>query len=843
MLLKELLVDRGDCSVELYEGSAASWKCVKRGSPGLWREFEAELSRGGDVVDAPVVVAIILGIVEGVRTVGLGFCNVDAHRLGGCVFVDDEHFCQLETALTQIGAREVVIPKDLLPQSDGQIASAAGGISLADRTRLIDVLNRCGVLYTERPRVEFSAKSLVQDLKRLIKNGPESVEAYRCLIDDQLASAALSAIITFADLLADESNHGRVSLEVYSTGRYMKLDAAALQALNILRGRGESNDSFSLYGLLNRGKTAMGKRLLKAWIKQPLTDPKDISLRHDIVESFVTDTSLRSDLLSLHLRGLPDVDRLSRKLDRRSATLQDLCQLYRASSRLPLIESAIRSHLGPHTSTLCRRYADVLAQVHDAEHLTKFEELLEAAIDLDRIPDEYLIASTYDEGLAEIENEKLAVENEIQKLANEAADDLGLVLDKTVKLEWHKSANRRLRCLRITAKEEKVVRKKLQAKYLELETRKDGIKFTNRQLRNAAERLQNLTLDYDKRQETLVSQVVQVASTFAEVWERVSSLLAELDVLCAFADLAVSAPKPYVRPEILEANAGVIKLVASRHPCVEAQDGVSFIPNDACLQHGESWFQVITGPNMGGKSTFVRQIGVCVLMAQIGSFVPCDSAQIAVRDAIFARVGAGDCQMRGISTFMAEMLETAAILKGATASSLVIIDELGRGTSTWDGMGLAWAISEHLMNEIGAATLFATHFHELTLLEGATGVKNLHVKSALDPSGGGLTMLYQVCEGFSDQSLGIHVAEFAKFPHEIVEAAKQKAKEFEDYHPSTDDHIASRKRKRSHLIKETLTEFASEPFDSLEGEKLQASLSAWVERFQGLEVGLEALVS
>ncbi|KAF6256271.1 DNA mismatch repair protein [Scenedesmus sp. NREL 46B-D3] len=698
-VLRVLLLEGGQHSVQLWEGAGATWSLARS---------------------------------EGQRVVGVAFLDAATRRLGACELPDDDHFCCLEALLMQLGVKEVVLPKLGTGKDGSTQADAGAAAAAAEGRRLRDALSRVGVMGSEAARASFATKHLEQDLARLLAQSG-SVEQHRDVLERPCASAALAGLVAFASLTSDGSGLGKHSLALYDPGRFMRLDAAASRALNVLPQRLDGSASFSLYGIMARGKTAMGKRLLKAWLKAPLVDPAAIQQRLDIVEALVTDQGLREAVRDA-LRGMPDIERLARKLEAQRASLADLCQLYRASSVLPRLEEALRCHEGPAAELLVSRYAAPLAEHHDESHLTKFELLLEASLDLEAVPQEYLISAAYDSRLQSLRDDKDAVEAEIASLAAAAAKDLGLILDKTIKLEWHKAANTKTRCLRITQKEEKVVRSKLNARYMTLETRKDGTKFTSRALKGAAERQAELSGRYEGLQKDLVAQqVVGVAATFTGVWVEVAGLIAELDVLAGFADLATADPtRPYCKPEILDRDEGDIVIKGSRHPCVEVQEGVSFVSNDCVMERGASWFNIITGPNMGGKSTFIRQVGCLVLMAQVGCFVPADSARIAPRDAIFARVGAGDCQQRGVSTFMAEMLETGAILRGASSRSLIIIDELGRGTSTYDGFGLAWAIAEHIMQHIGAPALFATHFHELTDIRGPGGVANLHVQTQLE---------------------------------------------------------------------------------------------------------------
>lgn len=823
-IARDLLLERTDRTLELYEGSGSNWTLVRSGTPGNIGSFDDVLFANNDMQDSPVVVALFPNSHGNVCTVGLSYVDLTKRVLGLAEFLDDNHFTNVESALVALGCKECVLPLESGKSSEFRA--------------LHDAMNKCSIMITERKKNEFKARDLVQDLGRLVKG---SIEPVRDLVAGfEFAPVALGALLSYAELLANESNYGSFTIAKYNLDSYMRLDSAAMRALNVLESKTDANKNFSLFGLMNRTCTAgMGKRLLNRWLKQPLLDINEINSRLDLVQTFVEDTALRQDLRQ-HLKRVSDIERLVHILQKRRAGLQHIIKLYQSTIRLPYIKSALERYDGQFSSLIKERYLDPLDSWTDDDHLNKFAALVETSVDLDQLENgEYMISPGYDAALATLKNEQESLELQIHNLHKQTAYDLDLPLDKALKLDKGTQFGH---VFRITKKEEPKIRKKLTTQFIVLETRKDGVKFTNTKLKRFSDQYQKIVEEYRNCQKNLVNRVVETTATFSEVFELLAGMLSELDVLLSFADLATSCPTPYTRPDITTSDVGDIILLGSRHPCVEAQDWVNFIPNDCNLIRGKSWFHIITGPNMGGKSTFIRQVGVNILMAQVGSFVPCNKASISVRDCIFARVGAGDCQLRGVSTFMQEMLETASVLKGATDKSLIIIDELGRGTSTYDGFGLAWAICEHLVEVIKAPTLFATHFHELTALglenprpdpdmKQITGVANYHVSAHIDSSSRKLTMLYKVEPGPCDQSFGIHVAEFANFPENVVALAREKAAELEDFSPTaiiSDDareEVASKRKRewdaedvsrgvtRAHQF---LKEFTDMPLETME---------------------------
>jgi DNA mismatch repair protein MSH2 len=588
-----------------------------------------------------------------------------------------------------------------------------------------------------------------------------------------------SCLIDYLQLLDYPDNMNQYTIDTYNLSQYVRLDGSAFKALNLMPGAKDSNKYSSLYGLLNHCKTSQGSRLLSQWLKQPCTNHQDIQERLDLVQIFLDDYQLKDTLHSQLLKSIPDLCRICNRVKRNKSSLQDVIRLYQVVIKLPEFVQAIDQ--SQHAPQLEAAYNRFLREYTTS--LQKLQEMVEETVDLAAADNHvYKIKPNFDPKLKEVDVQMENTLNQINKLYRQMANQLDLEMDKKIKLE---RSNAYGYCFRVTKSDAPKLRN--EPGIVELSIQKTATFFTTAKLKQLSEEYEDLSTSYNTVQSALVSQVLVVTSSYCNVFEALNGLIAHLDVIISFAQAAESAPFPYVKPNILTGESDRLELRGARHPCLERQEDVSFIPNNLSMERDKKEFLIITGPNMGGKSTYIRQTAIIVLMAQIGSFVPCTQADICIFDGILARVGAGDSQLKGISTFMAEMLETSNIIKSATSRTLIVIDELGRGTSTYDGFGLAWAISEHISTNIKAFCLFATHFHELTTLKDKVPtVHNLHVTAHIDSNSRKMALLYEIREGVCDQSFGIHVAEIANCPSSVVKLAKRKVEQLEAQEQYTD---------------------------------------------------------
>lgn len=796
--LREALFKLGK-RVEIWETTGRmQWKIKKQASPGNLQDVEDEL--GGQLDSAPIILAVkVSARASEARNVGVCFADASVRELGVSEFLDNDLYSNLESLLIQLGVKECLV----------QLDASKKDVELAKMRTIAD---SCGIAVAERAIGDFGTKDIEQDLSRLLRG--ELAVGILPQTDLKLAMGSAAALIKYLGVLSDPSNFGQYQLYQHDLSQYMKLDASALKALNLMPGPRDGSKNMSLYGLLNHCKTPVGSRLLAQWLKQPLMSLEEIEKRQQLVEAFVVDTELRQTMQEEHLRSIPDLYRLSKRFQKKLANLEDVVRAYQVAIRLP-------GFIGTLEGVMDEQYKDPLDASYTSKlidysnSLAKLQEMVETTIDLDALErHEFIIKPEFDESLRILRKKLDKVKQAIDGEHRDVSKDLNQEIGKKLFLENHRVHGW---CFRLTRTEAACIRMK--QRYQECSTQKNGVYFTTQRMTELRREIQQLTENYNRTQSGLVSEVVGVAASYCPVLEKLAGILAHLDVVISFAHVSVHAPTSYVRPKIHPRGEGNTILKEARHPCMEMQDDIQFITNDVSLIRGSSEFLIITGPNMGGKSTYIRQIGVIALMAQVGCFVPCLEAELTLFDSILARVGASDSQLKGVSTFMAEMLETANILKSATSESLIIIDELGRGTSTYDGFGLAWAISEHIVKEIGSFAMFATHFHELTaLVDEYPQVQNLHVVAhigdATDKDRREVTLLYKVEEGVCDQSFGIHVAELVRFPEKVVNMAKRKADELEDFstkhETSAIKHCKEDVEEGSTLLKEMLVQWKKE---------------------------------
>ncbi|KAL4820780.1 putative DNA mismatch repair protein Msh2 [Aspergillus spinulosporus] len=755
------------------------WTKVKQASPGNLQDVEEELGAIGmeGSTGAPIIMAVKLSAKAGeARNVGVCFADASVRELGVSEFLDNDVYSNFEALVIQLGVKECLVVQDV-NRKDVEVA------------KIRAICDTCGIAISERPASDFGVRDIEQDLTRLLRD--ERSAGTLPQTELKLAMGSAAALIRYLGVMSDATNFGQYQLYQHDLAQYMKLDAAALRALNLMPGPRDGSKSMSLFGLLNHCKTPVGSRLLAQWLKQPLMDLAEIEKRQRLVEAFVVSTELRQTMQEEHLRSIPDLYRLAKRFQRKQANLEDVVRVYQVAIRLPGFVNSLENVMDEEYQTPLETEYTAKLRNYSAS-LAKLEEMVETTVDLDALENhEFIIKPEFDDSLRIIRKKLDQLRHDMYLEHKAVAKDLDQEMDKKLFLENHRVYGW---CFRLTRNEAGCIRNK--KAYQECSTQKNGVYFTTSTMQSLRREHDQLSSNYNRTQTGLVSEVVNVAASYCPVLEQLAGVLAHLDVIVSFAHASVHAPTAYTKPKIHPRGTGNTVLKEARHPCMEMQDDISFITNDVSLIRDESSFLIITGPNMGGKSTYIRMIGVIALMAQTGCFVPCTEAELTIFDCILARVGASDSQLKGVSTFMAEMLETSNILKSATSDSLIIIDELGRGTSTYDGFGLAWAISEHIVTEIRCFGLFATHFHELTALADRypKSVKNLHVVAFI---GDGttenedakekrktrqkVTLLYRVEPGICDQSFGIHVAELVRFPEKVVNMARQKAEELEDF--------------------------------------------------------------
>ena len=550
------------------------------------------------------------------------------------------------------------------------------------------------------------------------------------------------------------------TIQPYSTGQFMILDTSTRRNLELVETLREKNKRGTLLWVLDKTKTAMGARLLRNWIEQPLIRKEAITARQDAVEELNMSYISREEIRE-YLNPVYDLERLIGRISYKTANPRDLIAFCGSLEMLPFI----RNILTEFCSTLLKEAAADLDPLEDLFDLIRRAIVEEPPITL---REGGIIREGFNSQADELRKAKTDGKSWLAELEAKERDKTGI---KNLKVKFNKVFGY---YFEVTNSFKDMV----PDYFVRKQTLTNAERYTTEELKHLEEVILGaedklVSLEYDlfcQVRDEIASQVVRIQKT--------ARAIALIDVFCSLS--LVASRQNYVKPSINER--GVISIKNGRHPVVEQmmRDDL-FVANDTELDNGKNRVSIITGPNMAGKSTYMRQVALIVLMAQLGSFVPAQEANIGICDRIFTRVGASDDLASGQSTFMVEMTEVANILRNATKKSLLILDEIGRGTSTFDGLSIAWAVVEHVSNTrlLGAKTLFATHYHELTELEGTiAGVKNYCI--AVKEQGDDIVFLRKIVRGGADKSYGIQVAKLAGVPDSVIARAKEIAQELSE---------------------------------------------------------------
>ncbi|CAO4361538.1 unnamed protein product [Caenorhabditis nigoni] len=725
------------CSVEVFASEQGEWKMIKRGSPGNTVEFEQEIG----VVDQAPVIAVYLH--PGDNDIRVTLCAWDSGnvRIVTSEFIDTSGFSQIEQCIFGLCPTEYILVNGT--------ASGPKVKKLASMFTKMEV--HCKQQMKQKSEWNDVLECIHQDYREEAEKQSDQVK--ECL---QILHANV----------ADEYSHSeKYSIFNYGTHGNMQIDSCAVEALELFQlnyNYLEKSNNLTLYNVLNKCKTLPGEKLLRDWLSRPLCNVDHINERLDVVEALSENQTIRQKLHDSFLARMPDCSQLARRLMRK-CTLQDLNRFYQASTLLESVElqlihlsederfsASIDRLLKSEVTSILKKVERFLVLCDEFFDFDYEKEHKEIRVRVDFVPEIQEIS----EKLEQVEK----IAEKLRKKYSSKFECENMKLDKNSQYGYY---------FRVTLKDEKAIRKK-DVQILET-TKGSGVKFTVSDLTEINDEFLEYHVKYTRAEEEVISMLCKKAEEFIPLIPAMAQIISTLDVFVSLATFCSMSSGMYVRPQLMPLGSKCLELKQCRHPVIERNSEKPFIPNDVVLK--ENRLIVLTGANMGGKSTYLRSAALSILLAQIGSFVPCSSALISVVDGIFTRVGASDKQSQGISTFMAEMLDCSAILQRATENSFVVIDELGRGTSTFDGFGIASAIAQDILNRIKCLCIFATHFHEMGKLAEQPGAIALQMGVQIENNQ--IHMLYKVFEGIAQRSFGLQVAKMVGLDGDVINKASQ----------------------------------------------------------------------
>ena len=579
------------------------------------------------------------------------------------------------------------------------------------------------------------------------------------LENKELAISAINALVEYLTQTQMTTLDHINKITLYSTSRYMSLDINARRNLEITEKMRDKSKKGTLLWVLDKTSTSMGGRMLRRWLNDPLIDVLEINKRLNAVKELKDNIILRGDITD-NLKKVYDIERLAGKMAYGNGTPRDMVTLKNSLYKLPDVRKV-----------LCDCKSEMLKNLYESiDELQDMYELIDKSI----VDDPPMI--TRDGGYI-----KLGYNSEIDELKSATTDGKKWLME----LEANEKEKTGIKSLKVGFNKvfgyyievTNLYKNMVPENYIRKQTLTNGERYITEELKEIENKILGAEEKVIKLELEAFNNVRNAIASNIKRLQRTAEAISTLDVLASFA--TVAEDMNYCMPEVNQS--GIIDIMQGRHPVIEKMLPTGeFISNDTYLDKGENRLSIITGPNMAGKSTYMRQVALITLMAQCGSFVPAESAKIGVVDKIFTRVGASDDLSMGQSTFMVEMMEVSNILKEATQNSLVILDEIGRGTSTYDGLSIAWAVAEFIANKerCGAKTLFATHYHELIELEEKQeGIKNYSI--AVKEKGEDVIFLRKIVRGGTDESYGIHVARLAGVPKDVTSRANEILKSLE----------------------------------------------------------------